>query len=1385
MDPITLALSGVATAFMQAFVEVAVLEGLDDKVLRKEIQAAQESALDATINSANDTETARIIIRALDESVKAETRQAFVDELKKVLLLSDQPNVDRLVIICDRHLIYRRGINAELPQVEQQSIRELLSSLVRNLRVHLLDQPTYKKLYTNSEILRIARQQLSVGEQQLDVQKQQLDVEKQQLETLRQIRDTRNLTNVSSRLDFYAHINHPPPNYVARKGILDEIVELIISPNTDPIVFHGMGGLGKSVIARSICDDAKVREFFPDGILMVKLGKKPNVIQILTDLVEHLGGVFIPNTTSTSILKNKLAELVSQRKLLLILDNAWSYTDIEIFNVLNKDSKTFITTRQGIIAEKLGVSPLPCPSMTLIEGIELLTKWSGQRQTDSENTKQTILEKLGFHPLAIKLAGAQLARHPSQSSEEWLSNFNVRMLELEPIESVSDSLKLTIELSLELLSDTKRLLYRNLSVFTEDKNIPSKVVVGLWQRVDNVQETEVHDVLFDLASMALLDTSEESGALTIRLHPLLHNFLRDELGDKELEAAHLQIVEHYRGLRQDNSWSTVVPDGYYYEHFAYHLVGASMSTELYSLLVDSPDWWEAKLAQSGHLSSYVDDIKIAISTFSEPSSEEDLLFLIQLYVARETVHRSNNRYLDDELQAMVWFGNHETALRLAWLRPNPYSQFKSVLAVQKSLKELEISMVEYSQLVTLAEEIQVIEHQIDSYLGIIEFYNSEVESEVIDNLFATALKAVKSEPSSYQQTQSLIRILTSQIKSGRIAAAKTNVASIFSDQNTLSQIASSLLAELLEIALLLEFPDPIKHILLNKIFENLSNQHDESLAHISAKLVKANCIQEALNVTNNIQSNYWRIVAFAKMALSSHEQKHEELADSFFNLAFQFLPEENQQEPFYDEAAAYMLVHILAQAGRISQASNLAYSLRYVHWRGLAFSSLIYQLACDGLIAEARQHYLMRGNCKIEKRSVVRLGLTAIRAGYTELAATLLEKKPPEPIFDKSDHNLANKINRIVNFLIDDGKLDDAVTMAIQIPNPMRRMQTLGRIGWAYLLIGDEKNAREISEQAEELEITNDSYSHVQGLTLLMLLRHGLGDIAHSNDLYKKALNLALGLSTQYGRCSAFESISEFTYYTKDSENDLWSVLSQTLFNETDCMDNILLALSNVVNIKDDPELVNRILTHESTEAYMESRILEHLIDQAIKSEDNSLLKKALENLEQYSNIEDTSHYNYIESLARVQMRLGNFEKALAVSEKIAYTESRASIQVQIAALMLLNGVEAEARQVFVEAEKIASTVQTFTQWRYGLVKWSASLLQLGYLLEAIENYPPDQVFDYTEIVDDWESELNSRDLNLRRDLFLKIIRIYSWTDVEWATVIEYLQRTSYAQFYK
>ena len=51
-----------------------------------------------------------------------------------------------------------------------------------------------------------------------------------------------------------------------------------------------MGGIGKSVLARALCDDPQVQATFPNGILWATLGQKPELTVRLHEWIQELGG---------------------------------------------------------------------------------------------------------------------------------------------------------------------------------------------------------------------------------------------------------------------------------------------------------------------------------------------------------------------------------------------------------------------------------------------------------------------------------------------------------------------------------------------------------------------------------------------------------------------------------------------------------------------------------------------------------------------------------------------------------------------------------------------------------------------------------------------------------------------------------------------------------------------------------------------------------------------------------------------------------------------------------------------------------------------------------------------------------------------------------------
>ncbi len=88
-----------------------------------------------------------------------------------------------------------------------------------------------------------------------------------------------------------------------------------------PNALHGMGGIGKSVIARALCGDPKMQAKFSDGILWITLGQIPELIPKMRDWVNALGGTVTENAPTVDSLKVALTKLLEDRACLLILDD--------------------------------------------------------------------------------------------------------------------------------------------------------------------------------------------------------------------------------------------------------------------------------------------------------------------------------------------------------------------------------------------------------------------------------------------------------------------------------------------------------------------------------------------------------------------------------------------------------------------------------------------------------------------------------------------------------------------------------------------------------------------------------------------------------------------------------------------------------------------------------------------------------------------------------------------------------------------------------------------------------------------------------------------------------------------------------------------------------
>jgi NB-ARC domain/TIR domain len=138
---------------------------------------------------------------------------------------------------------------------------------------------------------------------------------------------------------------------------------VVISGAAAKVGLHGMGGIGKSVLASALAHDRKIREAFPDGIVWVGLGPLPDLAELQRRVHRDLGGdgAIANEQEGRTQLKNLLAD----KAVLLVIDDVWRRGDVDAFNVLGPRCRAMLTTRDaGLLASVGGTHHVVGCSMT-------------------------------------------------------------------------------------------------------------------------------------------------------------------------------------------------------------------------------------------------------------------------------------------------------------------------------------------------------------------------------------------------------------------------------------------------------------------------------------------------------------------------------------------------------------------------------------------------------------------------------------------------------------------------------------------------------------------------------------------------------------------------------------------------------------------------------------------------------------------------------------------------------------------------------------------------------------------------------------------------------------------------------------------------------------
>ena len=147
----------------------------------------------------------------------------------------------------------------------------------------------------------------------------------------------------------------PSYNLVGRDNLLRELKQQLLSgSNLALSALNGLPGVGKTALALALAHDREVLGHFCDGTLWVGLGREANVFSYLNAWGIALGVSQneIEKLTNPTSLGQTIHRAIGARRMLLVIDDAWSTEAALAFKLGGPHCAHIVTTRLPEVAER-------------------------------------------------------------------------------------------------------------------------------------------------------------------------------------------------------------------------------------------------------------------------------------------------------------------------------------------------------------------------------------------------------------------------------------------------------------------------------------------------------------------------------------------------------------------------------------------------------------------------------------------------------------------------------------------------------------------------------------------------------------------------------------------------------------------------------------------------------------------------------------------------------------------------------------------------------------------------------------------------------------------------------------------------------------------------
>ncbi|KAA3453080.1 putative disease resistance protein [Gossypium australe] len=315
-----------------------------------------------------------------------------------------------------------------------------------------------------------------------------------------------------------------------------QIIEALKDENINMIGLWGMGGVGKTTLAREVGSQAQKLNLF-DKVVITTVSQKPNLERIQDQIAQYIG-FDMKNEQGRRSEQELWLRLKNEPRILIILDDIWESINLkEKIGIPigddHKGCKVLLTTRRQQVCRAMdcqNVVELGC--LDDDEAWTLFEKKAGLDGFSDDSIKtpaKKIVKKCGGLPIAIvPLASALKGKTHHEWQAAWRRLKDRRLTEIEDVNE--ENAYVCLEASFEYLKNMEtKTCFLLCSLFPEDDEICVENLVGyawgleLYKGMDSIKDVRSEV----LASIEILKNSGlllDCGEMHVKMHDVVRQF---------------------------------------------------------------------------------------------------------------------------------------------------------------------------------------------------------------------------------------------------------------------------------------------------------------------------------------------------------------------------------------------------------------------------------------------------------------------------------------------------------------------------------------------------------------------------------------------------------------------------------------------------------------------------------------------------------------------------------------------------------------------------------------------------------------------------------------------------------------------------------------------